>query len=94
MRSMIDTITESTDLAPVGSQVVNAHDEIISNPLFSGVSYPDKLESYFHQHKGPNGVAFQHSTVARWMSVHDKFIGTMDTYGHVICFCPPSLQRT
>ena len=56
LRCMIDTITDATNLAPVGSQVANAHDDIIVNPLFSGVSYPDKLESFYHQHQGPGGA--------------------------------------
>jgi hypothetical protein len=56
LRAMIDTITAATNLAPVGSAVVNGHDEVVPNVLFSGVKYPDKLESYYHQHEGPGGV--------------------------------------
>jgi radial spoke head protein 9 len=56
LRTMIDSINEATNLAPVGSQIVTADDDIVTNPLFPGLDYPDKLEAYFHRHKGPNGA--------------------------------------
>ena len=56
LRTMIEDIAASTTLAPVGSQVVNADDCIIANPLFPGLEYPDKLEAYYHQHRGPNSA--------------------------------------
>ena len=53
LRCMLDDVTTATNLAPVGSQLVNAHDEVVPNPMFSSLDYPDKLESFFHQHLGP-----------------------------------------
>ena len=59
LRAMIDDITEATNLAPVGSAVVNADGAVVANPLFAGVQYPDKLEGYYHIHRGPKGVILQ-----------------------------------
>jgi hypothetical protein len=52
---MIDAVAAATNLAPVGSQVVSG-DDVVPNPLFAGLDYPDKLESYFHVGKGPHGA--------------------------------------
>ena len=59
LRGMVDEITEATNLAPVGSAVVNADGAVVGNPLFSGVQYPDKLEAYYHIHQGPKGMKAQ-----------------------------------
>lgn len=56
LRSMIEDIADATTLAPVGAHVVNADDCIITNPLFPGLEYPDKLEAYYHQHRGPGSA--------------------------------------
>lgn len=56
LRAMIDDITEATNLAPVGSTVVNADGAVVGNPLFAGLQYPDKLEAYYHVHQGPKGA--------------------------------------
>jgi hypothetical protein len=56
VRAMVDDVTDATNLAPVGSHLINADGSIVPNPLFPGLKYPDKLESYYHQHQGPRGV--------------------------------------
>lgn len=56
LRAMVELITAQTDLAPVGSTIINADGAVISNPLFSGLQYPDKLEAYYHVHSGPKGA--------------------------------------
>lgn len=59
LRGMVDEITEATNLAPVGSTVVNADGAVVGNPLFAGVQYPDKLEAYYHVHQGPKSTSSQ-----------------------------------
>eukprot|EP00892_Ulva_mutabilis_P002424 jgi/Ulvmu1/12182/UM085_0046.1 len=73
LRVMVDDITAQTNLVPNGCQVVNADGCIVSNPLFAGVAYPDKLESYYHQHQGPKGRSAADDVRGSWALVHDKF---------------------
>lgn len=83
LRAMVDEITSLTDLAPAGTLVINATGDIVPNPLFSGLEYPDKLESYFHKHAGPKGalpdVPVLCVTTARWSctSSHCDAAGTL-----------------
>ena len=45
---MVQGISSLTALVPKGSQVLDAKNTLKPNKLFSGLQYPDKLESYLH----------------------------------------------
>jgi hypothetical protein len=66
------------DLAVQGCSVVDAHNNIVSNPVFSGLEFPDKLDSYRHRSLLHDQ---RQSTLAAdvrgsWSLVHDAFRGT------------------
>ena len=46
--AMIQGINSLTALVPKGSQLLDAKNTLKPNKLFSGLQYPDKLESYLH----------------------------------------------
>lgn len=57
LRAIVDEIAAMTDLVPSGCEMVTGDGEIVPNPLFPGLEFPDKLESYVHQHSGPKGAS-------------------------------------
>ena len=48
LRSIVDAINAGTFLVPKGSLRLDASGKVVPNDGFSGVVYPDKLESYIH----------------------------------------------
>ena len=48
LRSIVDAINADTFLVPTGSLRLDASGKVVPNDGFSGVAYPDKLESYIH----------------------------------------------
>jgi hypothetical protein len=49
LRGMVDAINALAAVQPKGCCVANAHNQLVANKLFSGLSHPDKLESYQHR---------------------------------------------
>ena len=49
-----------------GSVVPNAMNRIVSNRLFPGVSYPDKLESYSHRTIAPGKATLADDLRGTW----------------------------
>ncbi|MCJ1323338.1 Radial spoke head protein 9, partial [Xylographa vitiligo] len=48
LRSIVDAISEDTTVYPKYSIRVDASGKMVMNDVFSGVPYPDKLESFVH----------------------------------------------
>ena len=48
LRAMVDAVTAGTAVVPARAFVCDARRDVVSNPLFAGVPYPAKLESYMH----------------------------------------------
>lgn len=49
LRCIIDSVNSATAVQPKGYFIANAHNQVVPNRLFSGLEYPDKLESYVHR---------------------------------------------
>ena len=49
-----------------GSVVANAMNRIVSNRLFPGVAYPEKLESYTHRTTPPGGATLAADLRGTW----------------------------
>ena len=64
------------DVAPAGAMVLNATENFAMNKLFSGVTYPDKLESYVHLAGGPDGASLAKDTRGSWALQYDGFSQT------------------
>lgn len=48
LRAAVDAVTDATAVVPARALVCDARRSVVPNPLFTGVAYPDKLESYLH----------------------------------------------
>ncbi len=48
LRYIVDAISADTCVVPKGSVRVDASGKVVKHENFSGISYPDKLESYLH----------------------------------------------
>ena len=48
LRAAVDAVTDATAVAPARALVCDAARSVVPNPLFAGVAYPAKLESYLH----------------------------------------------
>lgn len=56
MRAMIERISSATSVVPKGCLTLDADNSIVTNRMFSGLDYPDKLESFLHKLSGPAGT--------------------------------------
>ena len=48
LRAAVDAVTDATAVVPARALMCDAARSVVPNPLFAGVAYPDKLESYLH----------------------------------------------
>ncbi len=60
-------------LPPQNSMLPDATNQIVSNRLFTGVAYPDKLESYMHRTTVPNGPTLAQDLRGSWSVQYDPF---------------------
>ena len=48
LRAAVDAVTDATAVVPARALVCDAARSVVPNPLFAGIAYPAKLESYLH----------------------------------------------
>lgn len=48
LRYIVDAVSADTSVVPKGSVRTDASGKVVKHENFSGISYPDKLESYVH----------------------------------------------
>ncbi len=48
LRYIVDAISADTSVVPKGSVRMDASGKVVKHENFSGIAYPDKLESYVH----------------------------------------------
>mmetsp|Transcript_5921 Transcript_5921/g.7993 ORF Transcript_5921/g.7993 Transcript_5921/m.7993 type:complete len:293 (-) Transcript_5921:130-1008(-) len=70
LRFCMENICLGTNLVPDGYFTCTAENMISPNQLFSGISYPDKLESYLH---GPMGQSLSKDVTGSWAMQFDSF---------------------
>lgn len=78
LRYMIDSINASAAVLPKGSCIANAHNNVVPNPLFGGLDYPDKLESYVHRSsvlEGGKALGLAADVRGSWSMHSDSFKG-------------------
>lgn len=51
----------------------DAHNQIVSNRLFTGVAFPEKLESYMHRTAVPGGPTLAQDLRGSWSIQFDPF---------------------
>jgi len=73
IKVMIDDIFEATSVVPAGYHVVTADQDIVPNPYFQPLPYPDKLESFLHMRNTPSGPSLADDVRGSWSLHHDKF---------------------
>lgn len=67
-----------TALCLQGSCIANAHNNVVPNPLFGGLDYPDKLESYVHRSsvlEGGKALGLAADVRGSWSMHSDSFKG-------------------
>jgi radial spoke head protein 9 len=72
LRFMMQSISAGTDVVPDGYFTTTAKNDVCPNPLFAGLSYPDKLDSYSH---GPMGTPLVKDVSGSWAMQYDSFKG-------------------
>eukprot|EP00899_Mesostigma_viride_P024184 jgi/Mesvir1/4950/Mv04572-RA.1 len=70
---VITSIEAETCVVPAGAMVLTAKNDIVPNRSFTGLSYPQKLESYIHIMTGPNGTSLTEDIRGAWSLQHDSF---------------------
>ncbi|KAF6265861.1 radial spoke protein 9 [Scenedesmus sp. NREL 46B-D3] len=78
LRTMIDNVNSATAVQPKGYFIANAHNEVVPNRLFSGLDYPDKLESYVHRSsllEEGKGGGLAGDVRGSWSLQYDSFKG-------------------
>jgi len=73
LRHRLDTINSTCGVIPVSSLIPNAMSKLVSNRLFTGVSYPDKLESYTHRNVAPGSATLADDLRGTWSVNYDPF---------------------
>ena len=53
--ALVQRISAATSVVPKGCLTLDADNAIVPNRMFSGLDYPDKLESFLHKLTGPAG---------------------------------------
>lgn len=72
IRFMVEVISFSTNVIPKGFYSITSKNELAPNVLFSGLQYPDKLESYIH---GGLGAPLSEDVQGSWTIQYDTFRG-------------------
>lgn len=73
LRQRVDAINMACSVVPVGSVGPNAHNKIVPNCLFSGLKYPEKLESYSLRTSPPGGATLAAALRGEWAVNYDPF---------------------
>lgn len=73
LRHRIDCINNSTGVVPVHALVPNATNQVVPNRMFTGVTYPDKLEAYMHRTTAPGGPTLAQDLRGSWSLQYDPF---------------------
>jgi len=53
LRAAVDAVHAAAAVVPARAYVADARCDLVANPLFAGVPYPSKLESYLHAQARP-----------------------------------------
>lgn len=69
LRARIEDINSQTGVVPTGAMILDAHNHLVINKLFSGKQFPEKLESYQHRTTPPGGPTLAADLRGVW-SVH------------------------
>ncbi|DBB04164.1 hypothetical protein WJX77_008285 [Trebouxia sp. C0004] len=75
LRYIVDAISADTSVVPKGSVRTDASGKVVKHENFSGISYPDKLESYVHGMDGPDGASLAKDVQGTWALQYDAFQG-------------------
>ncbi|KAF5827522.1 radial spoke protein 9 [Dunaliella salina] len=73
LKHRIDTINDSTGVLPVHAMLPDAQNRIVPNRLFTGLAYPEKLESYMHRTVAPGGPTLAQDLRGTWSVHYDPF---------------------
>ncbi|GAX85017.1 hypothetical protein CEUSTIGMA_g12438.t1 [Chlamydomonas eustigma] len=73
LRYRLDSINTTCGVIPVNSVLPNAMNRIVSNRMFPGISYPEKLESYTHRNTPPSGPTLAADLRGTWSVNYDPF---------------------
>ncbi len=58
---------------PQNALLPDAHNRVVANRLFTGVAYPEKLESYTHRTASPEGPTLAQDLRGAWSLHYDPF---------------------
>lgn len=75
----------------------DAHNHVVPNRLFTGVAFPDKLESYAHRTVAPGGPTLAQDLRGSWSLHYDPFkqVAAARWVGlGVAHLCGPSVRMT
>ncbi|KAK9826441.1 hypothetical protein WJX81_006405 [Elliptochloris bilobata] len=75
LRAAVDAVTGGTAVVPARAFVADARRDLVANPLFAGVPYPAKLESYLHAQGGPDGESLAADVRHTWSLHYDAAAG-------------------
>ncbi|KIY96856.1 radial spoke protein 9 [Monoraphidium neglectum] len=75
LRGMVDAINELAAVQPVGCCVANAHNQLVTNKLFSGLEHPGKLESFQHRRALQPDASLAQDVRGGWSVAADAFKG-------------------
>ena len=75
LKTMISSISLVSGIVPKGALVLDAGNNITFNRTFSGIPYPDKLDSYIHSWEGPDGSSLATDPEGSWAVKSDDISG-------------------
>lgn len=71
LTSLLNPVTNP--LCPQHALVPNATNQVVPNRMFTGLSYPDKLEAYMHRTTAPGGPTLAQDLRGSWSLQFDPF---------------------
>ena len=71
LKAIINAVGSSTRIAPKGAHVLSAKSEILPNATFSGVAFPEQLDSFLHVDEGPAGTPLGEDQKGTWALQYD-----------------------
>lgn len=75
LRVMVNSIAKATSVLPKGCKVLDAQNRLVTNKLWEGADYPDKLESYVHRNDLPDAKSLADDVRGTWSIQYDAFRG-------------------
>ena len=76
LRYMVDSISFETGIAPLGSFLLTAKNEVVPNPQFSGLEYPAKLDSFYLSNSGLEKMKLADMPRGFWSLNYDGYSNT------------------